>query len=506
MNVGLRDLAVGPASEHVQDGPELRRSPDRQGVPVRRAAGAHAALELVDVGDRRRRGVEGRVACRDLDDVRAPERPVAPGARRRVELADPLGDVLPGRQGGVRKAAEGLPHRHDVRAGRERRPGPDDVGLSPADLDAVVQAATPTSRFASASLRWTPRLGETWSADPPTNGIRNAFGYSTIQLCWASVKPRPATSGSSQQFTLAAPVDAAPEDLQLVGQDGGPVLDPEVGRGIEDEVLLALRPERAAAGRVVAHLDGGPVDAEERSVGLAVERAPVVPALGDFRASVLATADAALVPLVDRPLDASSDRLDCRLVGVQPALVPVQELVVLEPRVVRLRQPVDEGGVVVPVHEEPDRGEPFELERSVGAHLRLGLDEQVSVHVEAVLVLPPSGHATVGVRGRDDDDDGMVEELVDRVVRPVRQGDEIADRLHHRVGAFTLPAVDVGLDEHRQLDVLAPGRQQGLGCGRVRQHERPKLLPPCVVALLLGGLERVDHDSEHVPAEGRTLR
>ena len=62
-----------------------------------------------------------------------------------------------------------------------------------------------TSRFASASLRWTPRFGETWSAEPPTKGMRNAFGYSTIQLCWASVKPRPATSGSSQQFTRAAP-------------------------------------------------------------------------------------------------------------------------------------------------------------------------------------------------------------------------------------------------------------------------------------------------------------
>ena len=295
---------------------------------------------------------------------------------------------------------------------------------------------------------------------------------------------------------------AAPEDLQLVGQDGCPVLDPEVGRRIEDEVLLALRPERAAAGRVVAHLDGGPVDAEECSVGLAVERPPVVPALGDFRASVLAAADAALVPLVDRPLDASADRLDCRLVGVQTTLVPVEELVVLEPRVVRLRQPVDEGGVVVPVHEEPDRGEPFELECGVGAHLRLGLDKQVSVEVEAIFVLPPSGHATVGVRGRDDDHDGVVEELVDRVVRPARQGDEIADRLHHRVGALTLSAVDVRLDEHGQLDVFAPGRQQGLGCGRVGQHELSQLLPPREVALLLGGLERVDHDPVEVPTEG----
>ena len=145
----------------------------------------------------------------------------------------------------------------------------------------------------------------------------------------------------------------------------------------------------------------------------------------------------------------STDRLDGRLVGVQPALVPVQELVVLEPRIVRLRQPVDEGGVVVPVHEQPDRSQPFELESGVGADLRLRLDEQVSVQVEAILVLPPSGHPTVRVRGRDDDDDGVVEQVVDRVVRPARQRHQVADRLHHRVGALALATVDVGLHEDR---------------------------------------------------------
>src|SRR4029450_4068238 len=99
----------------------------------------------------------------------------------------------------------------------------------------------------------------------------------------------------------------------------------------EDDVLLALRPQPTAAGGVVAHLDRRAVDAEERAVRLAVERAPVVPAPGDLGPSVLGPADAARVPLIDRTLDGPTDPLDGRLVGVQPALVPVQELVVLQP-------------------------------------------------------------------------------------------------------------------------------------------------------------------------------
>ena len=84
---------------------------------------------------------------------------------------------------------------------------------------------------------------------------------------------------------------------------------------------------------------------------------------------------------------------------------------------------------------------------------------------------------------------------------PCGQRHEVADHLHHRVGALALAAVDVRLDEDRELDVLAPGREQALRRGRIGQHEPAKLLPAGVVALLLRSLQGVDHDAEHVSAE-----
>ena len=51
-------------------------------------------------------------------------------------------------------------------------------------------------RLASPSLRW----------PPPLNGITYAFGYGTIQLCCASVKPRSVRSESEQQSGRSASV------------------------------------------------------------------------------------------------------------------------------------------------------------------------------------------------------------------------------------------------------------------------------------------------------------
>ncbi len=68
-------------------------------------AAPDASLELVDLLGPAPSSGRTSVARRDLDDVGAPQQPVAPGAGRRVELGDPVGDVLPGAQGRERESA-----------------------------------------------------------------------------------------------------------------------------------------------------------------------------------------------------------------------------------------------------------------------------------------------------------------------------------------------------------------------------------------------------------------
>ncbi len=166
----------------------------------------------------------------------------------------------------------------------------------------------------------------------------------------------------------------------------------------------------------------------------------------------------------------------------------------------RLREAVDQRRVDVAVHREHDRRQPLLLEADVGADLGLRLDEQVAVHVEAVRVRPRAQEPAVRVLARDDDHDRVIEDVVDHRVLAVRRRHQVAQHLHHRVGAFALAAVDVGLDEDRHLDVGAERLEQVLRGTRVRRHQRPDLRPAVVVALLLGRLEGVDHDGQLLAA------
>ena len=53
--------------------------------------------------------------------------------------------------------------------------------------------------------------------------------------------------------------------------------------------------------------------------------------------------------------------------------------------------------------------------------------------------------------------------VVDRRVLAVGRLGQVADDLHHGVGALVLVAVDVGLDVDRHLDLVAPRPEQHLG-------------------------------------------
>ena len=172
----------------------------------------------------------------------------------------------------------------------------------------------------------------------------------------------------------------------------------------------------------------------------------------------------------------------------------------------RHRQPVDEGRGDVAVHVQGARGKPLLLERRVDLLLRLRLHEVVAVGVGHGVVAASAGHAAVGVGGRDDDQDGVVEQLVHGVVLAARHRGEVTDDLHHGVGALVLGAVDVGLDVDGHLDVVAVRVEQRLGCGRVGELDRADVLPARVVAPLVRGLEGVDHDDVHVAAASRLAR
>jgi hypothetical protein len=229
---------------------------------------------------------------------------MAPSARRRVELGDALGDVLSSGQGRVREAAERLLHEDDVRPGGVGRAPPDEVLVRAVHFDAVVEKP----------LRETIGLGVASLGAPggDQEGLR-ILDHPVVLVF------REAAARDERVVAAVRPSRArhsAAEDLQLVVENGVPVLDPEVGRRVEDDVLLTLGSQTAAARRVVAHLDRGAVDAEERAVGLAVERAPVVPALGDGRVPRRSAAPPPRVPLVHGSLDGPADRLDGRLVGV----------------------------------------------------------------------------------------------------------------------------------------------------------------------------------------------
>ena len=142
----------------------------------------------------------------------------------------------------VRKASEGLLHQDDVGACREPRPAPDDVGVGPAYLDPVVEQP-PDEPFASASLRWTARSGRLVGrpADERDEERLRVLDHPVVLVLR---EPAARDQGVVAAVDLGRAGHAAPEDLQLIVQDGVPVLEPEVGRRVEDEVLLALRPER----------------------------------------------------------------------------------------------------------------------------------------------------------------------------------------------------------------------------------------------------------------------
>src|SRR5918992_3072340 len=126
-----------------------------------------------------------------------------------------------------------------------------------------------TSRLASGSLRC-----------PSPTGMTYACGYSSIQLLVDVEGRRAACRPRSVR-------DGPPENLELVEEHVGAVLD-DVVEGRPGRDLLDLEGARAAAASALAptHLHRGAVQPDVLRVHGRVERAPVVPALGDRRTRV----------------------------------------------------------------------------------------------------------------------------------------------------------------------------------------------------------------------------
>jgi hypothetical protein len=154
---------------------------------------------------------------------------VAPGPRRRVELGDPLRDVLSGAQRRIRQASERLIHPDDVRSGGERLALTDEVAVQRLHLDAVVEQPL----HHPVGLGVAP-LPATFERDHERGRVRDhpfvlVLGEAELrdERVVAAIRSRRARHAST-------------EDLELVVEDVGAVADPELRRRVEPDVLGAL--------------------------------------------------------------------------------------------------------------------------------------------------------------------------------------------------------------------------------------------------------------------------
>ena len=102
-----------------------------------------------------------------------------------------------------------------------------------------------------------------------------------------------------------------------------------------------------------------------------------------------------------------------------------------------------------------------------------------------------------------EDHDHVIEVRVDLRIDPVRGGRQLLDELHVRLDALVLVPVDPALVEDRNLDVVAPLREQILRLRGVVEHELADLLPAAEVTPLLGRLHGVDDDAVERAPERR---
>ena len=129
-----------------------------------------------------------------------------------------------------------------------------------------------------------------------------------------------------------------------------------------------------------------------------------------------------------------------------------------------------------------------QLDLAVGLGLRAG--EPVAVHVEAVEVLACIGLPAVGILDRQQDDDGVVEDLLGGAVGAVGQ---LVQHAQRRVGAGLLAAVHVG----RHPEDRRVGGRDGLGL-RLGGQRVTQLLGSLAHALQARRAEpfRLSHDRE----------
>ena len=111
----LGDLAVDAVAQQLEDGLGFGHAPDRSESQSEAPAATPPARSSTDVIASVTGSNEASPSATSTG-LCAPHQAVAPGARRRVELVDPLRIVDPGGQGGERQTAHRLGHAHDVRA------------------------------------------------------------------------------------------------------------------------------------------------------------------------------------------------------------------------------------------------------------------------------------------------------------------------------------------------------------------------------------------------------
>ena len=222
---------------------------------------------------------------------------MAPCAGRRVQLADPVRDVLPCAE---RRVARCL-----------GAPGPSTRRTSPLGTSGRSTRTRPwrrstwmplsrshcAIRFASASLRW-PRTRK-----HPGTGSRTPVGYGdhpvVLVLGEPRTRPRAGRRSSSRVARSVTPRRKISSWSSRISRRWS---SQNVRGGVEPDVLgpLGSEPAVAALDPTFAHLQRGAVDAVERHVRLGVEGPPVVPSLCVGRPTGGGDEPAVGVPLVDR--------------------------------------------------------------------------------------------------------------------------------------------------------------------------------------------------------------
>ena len=394
------------------------------GAVTRHHAGRVGAVRSSDVLEL------GAERVGDRDAVEAVQLGHVPGAHV-VDLGRQAGDVLAVPEHRIGQAAQRLPQRHHVAAGGEALPSGDKGLRRTLHPDAVVDHA-PHRGARRQRVLLAGRVHGQHIGVGVGDGVRHVGGR-RLRL--------------AGQGALVA--------RELVAEHGHAVRRGEPGRR-EDAPVVGCHARFAVVGRLHRLGDEAVEHVELRRV----ERFVVLEAIAD--------AGLGVDPVSVRDLDLDRRvRLDGLLHRLGLRQLPLDGQVPLVVGVVRRRARVDDHRVVEAVQVAEHGGMPLDDLVHDGAHLGLGLGDEVAVEVEAVGVGAVVADTAVGV-GHHVDEHHVVAQ--DGPCGGVVAEGQLAQQSEPGVDAGGLVAVDAAVDEHRYAQVAALV-QHAAGGGGVAEHE-----------------------------------